>query len=673
MKPRKSSIAICVLILGVALSSDLTRVSTGQGKRAFTIDDIMKLKTVLGTQISPDGSSVLYVVNEPNLKESAGNTDIWMVPYAGGAVVKLTNSPSRDDTPRWSPDSSRIAFISDRDGRPQVWLINPHGGEAAKLSDVKTGVASFEWSPDGRKIALLVPEGPSDDESKKIKERDDVRVVDRDYKWTHIHVIDVETKQGKQVTSGNYAVNDFDWSPDSKRIAFSFQPTPKIGDRYNTDISIVSADGGPATRLIERKGEDGSPKWSPDGSEIAFTSSDGDVGATAQTFLCVVPADGGTPRNISRSYDGEVQSFDWAADGKTIYFVAGQRVTEQLFAISVKSGETRQVTSGQKVFGAFSFSKDSGRMAFLCQTPTMPAEVHVSSVSRFEQVKLTRTNPQLEELAIGETEVIHWKSSDGKDMEGLLIKPVGFEAGRKYPLLTYVHGGPSGAFMLSFTPQLGAAPIPMQAEPYPVQVMASQGYAILCPNPRGSNGYGEKFKMANFKDWGHGDYNDIMSGIDYLIKQGIADQDKLGIMGWSYGGYMTSWVISQTNRFKAASVGAGITNVHSFYGQTDIPETLAAYFGGKPWSDIETYKKSSAMFYATNVKTPTLIQHGEKDDRVPIPQAQELYIMLRETGVPVEFAVYPRQGHLIMEPKLQLDMLTRNLNWFNRWLKGVTP
>ena len=294
-------------------------------------------------------------------------------------------------------------------------------------------------------------------------------------------------------------------------------------------------------------------------------------------------------------------------------------------------------------------------MAFMAEDPSMPWEVYVSPVSHFSPLNLTRTNPHLHDLALGQTDVIRWKSGDGLDIEGLLIKPVGFQSATRYPLLTAAHGGPAGVSTVSFHRL--------------AQVFAGQGYAIFLPNPRGSAGYGEPFRRANVKDWGYGDYRDIMSGIDALIRQGIADRDKLGIMGWSYGGYMAAWAITQTDRFRAAAVGAGTTNAYSIYGQTDIPEYYEAYFGAKPWEAIEAYQRHSPIFFAGNIKTPTLILHGEKDDRVPLPQSQELYQALKQNNVPVEFAISPRQGHVIREPKLLMDLRRRQLHWFNRWLR----
>jgi dipeptidyl aminopeptidase/acylaminoacyl peptidase len=278
----------------------------------------------------------------------------------------------------------------------------------------------------------------------------------------------------------------------------------------------------------------------------------------------------------------------------------------------------------------------------------------------------------LDSVALGEMEAVRWKSADGLEIEGLLVKPVGARAGVRFPVLTYVHGGPTGVFTFGFEPQLGAAPLPIQGGPYPIQVFAGKGYGVFMPNPRGSSGYGKAFLRANLQDWGYGDFQDIMTGLDHLASQGLADPDRLGLMGWSYGGYMTSWAITQTDRFKAASVGAGLPNLYSMHGNTDIPDALVDYFGGTPWQQKEQYQRSSAMYHAENIKTPTLIQHGEKDDRVQLSQAWELYRALQALDVPRLFVIYPRQGHLIMEPKQQRDMLTRNLDWFTKYV-GERP
>jgi dipeptidyl aminopeptidase/acylaminoacyl peptidase len=271
-------------------------------------------------------------------------------------------------------------------------------------------------------------------------------------------------------------------------------------------------------------------------------------------------------------------------------------------------------------------------------------------------------------VSLSKTEVIHWRSLDGLEIEGLLLKPLEFEKGKPQPLLTYVHGGPSGRFTCSFSPQIGA-PYPIQAECYPLQVLAGLGYAVFMPNPRGSYGYGEKFRMANVKDWGGGDYRDVMSGIDQLVGQKIADPERLGILGRSYGGYLTGWIISQTNRFKAASLGSGMSDLMSFYGQTDIPGYVEYYLGDVPWKALQLYEQRSPVVHAQNIKTPVLILHGENDSRVPLAQARELYTALKRMNVPVQFVIYPRQGHVAAEPRSMLDMMKRNLAWIQQWIK----
>ncbi|MFQ6081859.1 MAG: prolyl oligopeptidase family serine peptidase [Candidatus Aminicenantia bacterium] len=624
----------------------------------LTVNDILDIKNVTETQISPDGKWILYVVSEADFEQNLYNSDIWRVSAEGGEPVKMTNSPKVDYSPRWSPDGKKIAFISGREEKNQVWIINPFGGEAERLTNSKTGVKSFEWFPDSQKIAYLAADPPTEEEEKKKKEKDDAYLVDKDFKMTHIWVIDLEKKEEKKITSGNFDVINFSISPDGKNITFASRPTPKVPDYFNSDIFIVSSSGGEIKDIVVREGVDTNPRWSPDGQKLAFISNNrGDW--ISNTYLCLVDLETKEIKTISQEFDERINAFWWDDQGKYLYFNTNKRIYRHLFKISVEEGKAQQLTPDDGYYSSFSFNQNFKWMSFIKQNPLSPHDVYLSLVKKFIPRRLTEINPQIKNFVLGKTEIIHWRSSDGMEMEGLLVKPVNYTEGKKYPLLVIVHGGPAGVFSYRFLPRRSA---------YPIQTMAGLGYAIFMPNPQGSGGYGENFRRANIRDWGFGDYQDIMTGINYLIDLGIADPEKLGIMGWSYGGYMTSWVITQTDRFKAASVGAGVTNAYSFYGQTDIPEFMENYFGAQPWQDIEEYEKHSAMFHIQKARTPTLIQHGEKDLRVPLPQGQELYLGLKKNNVPVEFVIYPRQGHSIREPKLRRDSMERNIKWFNKWI-----
>jgi dipeptidyl aminopeptidase/acylaminoacyl peptidase len=635
------------------------------GLRPMTVDDVMNVRYLTATALSPDGTRVLYVVSEADLKQGRYNTDIWMVPVAGGTPVKLTNAPGRDDTPHWSPDGKKVAFVSDRDGKPQIWLIAPDGGEASRLTESRTGVRDFAWSPDGSQLAYTAREPDTDAEAKRKKDKADVIIVGQE-KRDRLYVIPAAGGASRQLTRGDLSVRNFAWSPDGSQLAYAAAPSPRAEDVFRTDLYVLPAAGGKPRALVRRDGMNHLPKWSPDGKTVAFISGDGKADWLDSSAVCLVAAAGGTPRNVSKKFDGRIGSFEWAPDGETIYFAADHRATRQLFALSPRTGDMRPLTAGARLHDQFSLSRDGRCLAFLREDPTTPPEVYVSPLPELRPKRLTTTNPQLSGVALGKVEAVRWKSFDGLEIEGLLIRPVGYKAGTRYPLLTYLHGGPALQFAHGFSVY---PPGPPQGSRYPIHVLAGQGYAIFCPNPRGSDSYGRKFRLANVRDWGVGDYKDIMAGVDHLIAQGLADPERLGVMGWSYGGYMTSWIITQTHRFKAASAGAGITNLTSMYGQTDIPTFLERYFEGLPWTEPARYAKHSPMTYAGNVKTPTLIQHGEKDDRVPLAQSQELYAALKRNGVPVELVIYPRQGHNPTEPRLQVDVLRRNVEWFNRWLK----
>jgi dipeptidyl aminopeptidase/acylaminoacyl peptidase len=654
-----------LLMAGLGMVLTAPGAADGMDKpRCMTVDDIMAIRNLSDVRLSPDGNWALYVVSVPNLERNIHDSDIYLISKKGGEPVRLTTGLGRDDHPRWSPDGSRIAFMSDRSGRPQVWTIVPSGGEAVQLTTLTSEAGTFKWSPDGRWLSLLLPDGGGEESGGRPEcpQADIIRPGD-DPARIHIHLVDVADGSIQRLTSGEYSVESLDWSPDGTRIVFSARPSSRIPDLFNSDLYLVDIAGGDTRALVARPGPDTTPRWSPDGRTIAFVSTNMRLEWIANWTICTIPTRGGAVRNLTADFDDFITSCTWSADSRRLLFQANQGLTVQLFAVDSESGEVERISDGFQVYSGFSFSGDTRLAAFSASDPSRPAEVFISNTSDFRPVRLTDTNPQLRDISLGEMEQISWNSGDGLRIEGILLKPAGYREGCRYPMLIYVHGGPSGKFGYSFSPQFGGG-IPIQGETYPLQVLAGKGFAVFMPNPRGSSGYGEKFRMANVGDWGGGDFRDIMTGIDALIERGAADPDHLGIMGRSYGGYMTAWAITQTDRFKAASLGAGMCNLISFYGQTDIPGYMEYYFGGDIWEARELYLERSPLTHARRVATPTLITHGEKDTRVPLPQAWEYYHALKKTGIDLDFVIFPRQGHMIREPRLQRDMMCLNLSWF---------
>lgn len=665
MKAMRYWMFACVLLL-VPLSG-----------RANSIDKILTYRSVGGVEASPDGRWVAFTATAADLDENAMNSDVWVVELQTGRSYQLTRGAKRDNDPKWSRDGSRLAFLSDRSGKVNIWLISPDGGEAeAATKFEKLSVASYEWLPDGSGFLFAAADPESPEEEKRKKDKKDPILVDKDFKYARLYQFKLGenpsaplgTREPEKLTKEDYHVSSFDVSPDGKWVAFSAQPTPKVPDFRKSDVKLLELATGTIRTVVARAGQDAAPRFSPDGQWIAFVSSFGRNDWTGNTNLWVVKPDGSGLRNLSESFDEDIGGFgagghEWSADGQWIYFTASQGVSDRLFRIQVASGKHEAVTDHDrmKVCLDYDFSP-KGSLLVAMSDPHTPAEVYRVDASGGLR-KLSGVNAAFENTA-PPTELLRYRSPDGFDLEGLVVKPRNYEKGKRYPLLVIVHGGPAGVFNYAFTPRRGA---------YPVFAFAEQGYVIFLPNPRGSGGYGEKFRQANFKDWGYGDYRDIMQGVDELIKTGVADPERMGEMGWSYGGYMTSWIVSQTDRFKAVSMGAGLSNLISMYGVTDIPEFSEAYFGAPPWEDMQGYLRSSAMNFVQNAKTPTLIQHGQEDRRVPISQGEEFYRALTMRGVPVEMVVYPRQPHGIQEPRLIKDSLERNLNWFNKWVLGLEP
>lgn len=641
-----------------------------EGSKGWTPETMIKIKRVGGTAISADGRWVAYTVSTPLMEgeKSEFLTHIWVVSSDGSDNRQFTSGEQSCTNPSFSPDGGYLSFLSSRGqgGMNQVWVMNMRGGEAEQVTNAKAGVSSYAWSLDSRKIAYIMRDPDTEQEEKAKKEKHDMVVEDENFKYGHLYVVSLskdangERKAARRLTGGSFHVTSFNWSPDGKTIVFAHQATPLVDDWQTSDISTVPSDSGAVKPLVKWSGSDGAPSYSPDGKWVLFASDKGDLSWAQVSDLYVVASQGGEPRKLAETPDRNIGLGTWAADGKTVYVNETDRTVSRLYAVPVDGGRVQVVTAGSGNYSGISISKDGSTMSFIHQTPEVAPEIFVSQVRTFEPRKLTAIHTNLPAEPIGRTEVIRWKSKDGKDIEGLLTYPANYLKGVRYPLILNVHGGPAGVFTQSYT---GGGSI------YPLQAFAQQGFAILRPNPRGSSGYGAEFRRANINDWGFGDYEDDQKGVDKVIEMGIAHPDSLVICGWSYGGFMTSFTVTKTKRFKAASVGAGVTNLISFTGTSDILSFLPSYFGGELWNRTDTYMKHSAMFNIKSVTTPTQVIHGLSDVRVPTSQGYEFYHALKRLGCPTEMVVYPRTPHGPQEPKFIQDIGERLIAWFNKHLK----
>ena len=638
-------------------------------KRIPTIDDLLAIKTIGSAQISPDGSRIAYTVNEANFKQDAFVSQIWLVDTASGAQIQLTRGDKPAASPQWSPDGNWIAFTSSRLGdKNQVYAIRPDGGEAIQLTKSEAAVGSFAWSEDGKTIAFTAPDAVSQYLKDRKEQFGDYFVVREEHTYTHIWTFDFsEAMQapvtGKQRTRGkDFSVAGFAWSPNGSRIAFSATVNPDLIQGHTSDIYVLTLADDKVTKVVDQPGPDIGPHWSPDGSEIAFASAMGNKNFFAQNLrLAVVPAAGGTARPITKDFDESPQLVDWDAEG--IYFGAAQKTASHLFKLDTKTGGISRVTGPDSLIAASSsFTRDGKRMALTIASPSSLSELFISDARNFAPRRLTNLTDQANPFILGTREVISWKSQDGTLIEGILIKPAGFDPDKKYPLLCIIHGGPTGVDR----PVLLAP----DTRYYPSDIWAGRGALILKVNYRGSAGYGEKYRMLNVRNLGVGDAWDVISGVDYLIGKGWVDRAKIACMGWSQGGYISAFLTTSSDRFAAISVGAGISDWATYYYNTDITNFTINYLGADPVTDPEIYKKTSPVSYVQNAKTPTLIQHGELDRRVPTPNGYQLRQALLDRGVPVQMVVYTGYGHGITKPKSQRAVMQHNLSWFNHYLWG---
>jgi dipeptidyl aminopeptidase/acylaminoacyl peptidase len=679
---RRPLLGGCAVAMFLALAPVL---SAQAGTKPWTLDELLALRQVTDPQICPDGRWVAYVVSELNSDKTEYQTDIWIAPTSAHAGTpaearRITTSPQVDESPRWSPDGRTLAFLSERprpgitaeaateEAKRQLWMIRPDGGEAWMVSNAKGGVSSFEWSRDGKRIAYLSREPKTDARRKAEKEKDDAYTPSMMYAWNRLWIMDVASKKATQLTSGEFHVSAFSIAPDGERIVVAAQPTPLIPDRFKSDLYVVPTRGGKPAPLVTWKGADEQPVWSPDGRWIAFMSQ---AGKTTEWYVnnhvCIVPAAGGTPKNITSGYDQRVSTIGlgdllWSPDGASVLFISGQRTANHIFRAFADGRPVEQLTTGDGFNASPSIDRLGDALVFLSEDGAHLRDIYRASMPGGAAERVTDVNPDAVAFLSFPKRVVSWKSTDGMPMEGLLIEPPGHRAGQRVPLLVNVHGGPAGVNANTCT--VGSSRL------YPLALFAQKGFAILLPNPRGSDGYGGAFRAANVRDWGGRDFDDIMTGVDALIAQSIADPNRLAVCGWSYGGFMTSTIVTKTGRFRAAVVGAGVVDLMSMAVTCDIPEFNRSYFQSWPWDDAQFYVDHSAMMHANHVTTPTMIVHGGADDRVPTSQGYEFYNALKRVGVPTELLLLPRQPHGPREPKLLRSCAQAHLDWIEKYTLG---
>jgi dipeptidyl aminopeptidase/acylaminoacyl peptidase len=651
---------------------------SAQSRRPLQPDDIFALKSVGDPRISPDGAWVAYTVSSLDKKEDNSDTDIYMVAAAGGAPVRLTSSKKPENSPRWSPDGRYLAFLSAREGKkPQVFLLDRRGGDAQPLTDYKTGASAIAWSPDSTKLALLVPE-PDPNDPEGVDEKDKKpkpHVITRlqfmrdgegylnDVK-RHIHVFDIATKQDVQITSDRYDDGAPVWSPDGSLIAFSANRTDNPDANDNSDIYVIEPREGAKPRaLTTATNSDSSPVFSPDGKSIAYLNGGDSRDIWYGTNnVVVVPVAGGPSKILTTGLDRNLSRLQFAPDGSGVLFLLEDGGNTHLARVPVAGGAVARLLAGERDLGAFDVAK-TGDIAVLDSQVQQPAEIFLvrSAVPR----QLTHVNDEfLAKIALGTVERFKAKSADGTMIDAYLTRPP-FDGAQgrpnapagKLPTILRIHGGPVAQYSTGFNLEW--------------QMLAAKGFAVVAANPRGSSGYGREFSRAIWADWGNKDHDDVIAAVDTAIAIGVADPDRLGVGGWSYGGILTNHVISKTTRFKAAISGASEFNYLANYGTDHYQRQWEAELG-LPWQNTDLWIKLSPFYRMDKIVTPTLVVGGEADMNVPILGGQQLYQGLRRLGRETELVIYPGENHSIRRPSFQQDRYERYIAWYSKYLKGVT-
>lgn len=663
----------------------LTIMNTFGQSASVSFEQWISIRQAGSPILSPDGSHVLYSVTSTDWQENAYDSEYWLVKKDKAPIQLTRTTKGSSSGAEWSPDGQWIGFLADRGQKTQIYILSIDGGEAMAITNESDGILSFDWSPDGSKILFAKTEP----ESKKIKDFKErfggFGVEGQEYKLNHLWLMNFDldsigrlglfpcytdsiSKQNipcysfpkaQRVTEGDFTVGGYEWSPDGKTIAYNRQPDPLITSGVRSDIVLYDVTTLKSQTIIKTPAGDNVVGWSPDSKQIAYASA---VNDTLTYFfknrkLYIYTIATAASKTLGGVFDEDMNFIAWTPQG--IWFSAAQKTKTALFLLDPLKDTWINTPTGNDLFVNASFSKDGTMVAYTSRKNDGINEVSVSTKGGTMK-QVTQFTDQIKDWNTPSNEVIRWKSKDGTEIEGILIKPKNFQANTKYPLLCVIHGGPTGV----------DRPDPIASYVYPIMQWCEKGAVVLRVNYRGSAGYGEKFRALNVRNLGIGDMWDVMSGVDHLAKLGIVDTNRMGCMGWSQGGYISAFLTTNTNRFKAISVGAGISNWMTYYVNTDITPFTRQYLQATPWSDPTIYLKTSPINNINKATTPTLIQHGEFDRRVPIPNAYELYRGLQDRNVPSKLIVYKGFGHGITKPRERLAAIWHNWQWFNQYIWG---
>ena len=653
----RSSVVFAALLFAALPALAAEPAPKPAAKPAFGLEHALTLRQVQSPVWSRDGKRIAFTVQAPDTAENTTNQDVWLWDAASNTCRALTRHAKNDYAAQFSPSGDTVAFLSPRDsdeGKPSIYLLPLKGGEPWKLATFSESVGEFRWSPDGRSIAFTMLDTLSKQVKDWRKKKWDHVVEDEIPQYNHLWVLDLATGQQRRITQGTFMVANPQWSPDSKSIAFVWNPTGAVDDGNESDIAIVPAAGG-SLRKVGALPENGYA-WSPDGKWLAWAGTSDRTKHVEKALLWVAPAAGGPPRPLTEAFDEDAYTPAWNASSDSLHFFSQQGASVRVATVARTGGAVQLGLDLQGEAAGAPLVGPGGRVAYVMSRWNQPGELNVADAMNAAPRAVSAVNASIAACAFAPTRTVQWKSDDGVTVEGVLVRPVGAPEKGALKTLVLLHGGP-------YQTRYGIGLNVM------AQYMAAKGYQVFLPNFRSSGGYGTAFMVRKRADWGGQDWRDVETGVDALIAMGLADAGKLGVFGHSYGGYLSAWAITQTQRYDAAIVSAGAPDLPALWAQSDTHQYRAYEFNGKPWESFDQWRARSPIAHIAKAKTPTLVLNGEADVRIPYPQAQETYQSLKFLGVPTQFVHYPREGHGLREPRHRADWFTRQAAWFDRWVK----